>query len=37
MTWKKVKYNWFYSSPADVNEKEEDAIDPRWEKLKKLK
>ncbi|MEJ0057972.1 MAG: DUF177 domain-containing protein [Bacteroidota bacterium] len=26
-----------YSSPADVNEKEEDTIDPRWEKLKKLK
>ena len=26
-----------YSSPVDKNEKEEDAIDPRWEKLKKLK
>ena len=26
-----------YSSPIDKNEKEEDAIDPRWEKLKKLK
>ncbi len=26
-----------YSSPIDQNEKEEDAIDPRWEKLKKLK
>ncbi len=26
-----------YSSPIDKTEKEEDAIDPRWEKLKKLK
>ncbi len=26
-----------YSSPVDENEKDEDAIDPRWEKLKKLK
>ena len=26
-----------YSSPIDENIKEEDAIDPRWEKLKKLK
>ncbi len=26
-----------YSSPIDEKEKEEDAIDPRWEKLKKLK
>ncbi|CAN5557760.1 DUF177 domain-containing protein [soil metagenome] len=26
-----------YSSPIDKTEKDEDAIDPRWEKLKKLK
>lgn len=26
-----------YSSPIEETEKEEDAIDPRWEKLKKLK
>lgn len=26
-----------YSSPASTDEKEEDKIDPRWEKLKKLK
>lgn len=26
-----------YSSPADAKETEEDHIDPRWEKLKKLK
>ncbi len=26
-----------YSSPIEANNKEEDAIDPRWEKLKKLK
>ena len=26
-----------YSSPIEPTEKEEDAIDPRWEKLKKLK
>ncbi len=26
-----------YSSPADIKDQEEDAIDPRWEKLKKLK
>jgi uncharacterized protein len=26
-----------YSSPADANETEEDHIDPRWDKLKKLK
>jgi uncharacterized metal-binding protein YceD (DUF177 family) len=26
-----------YSSTPDETEKEEDAIDPRWEKLKKLK
>jgi uncharacterized protein len=26
-----------YSSPADPKENEEDRIDPRWEKLKKLK
>lgn len=26
-----------YSSPKEENENEEDAIDPRWEKLKKLK
>lgn len=26
-----------YSTPIDEDKKEEDAIDPRWEKLKKLK
>ena len=26
-----------YSTPIDENKNEEDAIDPRWEKLKKLK
>ena len=26
-----------YSSPVDESKKEEDTIDPRWEKLKKLK
>ena len=26
-----------YSSPIEKTENEEDAIDPRWEKLKKLK
>jgi uncharacterized protein len=26
-----------YSSPADVSENKEETVDPRWEKLKKLK